>query len=103
MEEDIKILEEIIECYKECFVEDYEMCVDVGMRLRDLEAIQNIIARYKELEELLEEKTLRIGFESKDNYIPKSKVKEVKHNYELLKNFEDNSFEGDIKKRVVIL
>lgn len=56
MEEDIKILEEIIESYKECYVEGYEMCVDVWMSLRDLQAIQNLIVRYKELEEQIQRK-----------------------------------------------
>ena len=41
----IDILEELVNAYKDCFVENYnEMIVDVGMRYKDIQAISNLIA-----------------------------------------------------------
>ena len=49
---DIDILEELVNAYKDCFVENYnEMIVDVGMRYKDIQAISNLIAENKELKE----------------------------------------------------
>jgi len=91
MEEDIKILEEIVENYKDYFCENYEIIADMQLRLRDVEAIQNIIARYKELEENLNyrirycyrlekelygENAVELTKLEDKYYIPKSKVKE---------------------------
>ena len=51
--EDIEILENIIESYKDCFVEYYPgMVVDCTLNSRDLQAIENLITRNKELEDL---------------------------------------------------
>ena len=85
MEEDIKRLEEIIEDYKDCFVENYiEMVVDCRLNLRDIQAIENLIARNKELEfkKQVAEDTVKslendLFSVNKKEYILKSKVKEI--------------------------
>lgn len=53
MEEYIKILEEIVETQRSCSVneEDFDMMVDIGFTKKECEALENLIARYKELEE----------------------------------------------------
>lgn len=49
---DIEILEELVSAYKDCFVENYnEMAVDVRMKFKDIQAIENLIAENKELKE----------------------------------------------------
>lgn len=66
MEEDIKILEEFIEAYR---IAEEVLDGDV------IQAIENLIARYKELERKY--KDLNWYFENqKDNFIPKLKVQE---------------------------
>jgi hypothetical protein len=94
MEEDIKILEEIVEIYYDCAgnEEDYDMRVDMGFMKRETQALQNLIKGYRKLEEELKrEKIWRIRLEKENedtcnevnnNYIrkslviPKSKIKE---------------------------
>ncbi len=71
MEEDIKVLEEYL---------NYE-ATKRNLSGIEIQAIENLIARNKELEELLEEKTIRVGFENKEDYIPKSKVREIIQKY----------------------
>ena len=53
MEEYIKILEEIVEIYRNCSVneEGFDMKVDIGFTKKECEALETLIARYKELEE----------------------------------------------------
>lgn len=72
--EDIKVLENFIRVYKEL----NEKSTDFYFNKAEIpiEIIENLIKGYKELEELLEEKTIRVGFENKEDYIPKSKVRE---------------------------
>jgi len=71
VEEDIKVLEEYL---------NYE-ATKRNLSGIEIQAIENLIARNKELEELLEEKTIRVGFENKEDYIPKSKVREIIQKY----------------------
>lgn len=52
-----------------------------------LNLVESLIAENKKLKELLEEKTVRIGFENKDDYIPKSKVEEEIHYLKECKDF----------------
>ena len=72
----IEILEEFID--------------DLKPNLLITQAIKNIIKENKELKELLEEKTLRVGFENKEDYIPKSKVKEKIEAYNKMINASYN-------------
>ena len=101
MEEDIKILEELIEEYKDCSVKGLDMQVDVSFREKQCNAIEHLIKRYKQLEEENTQlKTITQEYNSylqdsncdtkiiiadseyfangffKENFIPKSKVKE---------------------------
>ena len=57
MEEYIKILEEIVETYRSCSVneEGFDMKVDIGFTKKECEALENLIAGYKQLEEKNEE------------------------------------------------
>ena len=81
---DIDILEELVNAYKDCFVENYnEMIVDVGMRYKDIQAISNLIAENKELKEENNElevinkiQEYRISVIDERELISKSKVKE---------------------------
>ena len=81
---DIDILEELVNAYKDCFVENYnEMIVDVGMRYKDIQAISNLIAENKELKEKNNElevinkiQEYRISVIDERELISKSKVKE---------------------------
>lgn len=50
-EEDIKILEEMIEEYKNCSVPGLDMRVDIEFREKQCNALKNIIADYKKLQE----------------------------------------------------
>ena len=104
MEEYIKILEEIVETYRSCSVneEGFDMKVDIGFTKKECEALENLIAGYKQLEEenkelkhitqnynayqqksdnpnstiiIADEKWFINGY-FKENFIPKSKVKE---------------------------
>ena len=77
MEEDLETLEDL----KNIFIhlKNYGWVNDIKKEVvadKVIKAIENLIARNKELEELLEEKTIRLGFENQDNYIPKSKVRD---------------------------
>lgn len=74
-DKDINILEEFIKEFKE--TPELILSIKGVRREKEFKAIENLIKRNKELEELLEEKTLRIGFENQDDYIPKSKVREI--------------------------
>ena len=122
MEEDIKILEEIIESYKESYVEEHEeMNVDVTMNFREFKALQNLIARYKELEEELIKDKNKIDFlvgnklaevhnhakEVEINmnaiYIPKSKVKEKIEKLKILAEKSNSEEELYIRKNQIYL
>lgn len=109
MEEYIKILEEIVEIYRSCSVneEGFDMMVDIGFTKKECEAIENLIKGYRELEErtkkniepvLVNNKMYFIDKELyedllkdiKTSYIVKSKVKEkIEELEELVKDFEE--------------
>lgn len=57
MEEYIKILEEIVETYRSCSVneEGFDMKVDIGFTKKECEALESLLTRYKEYGNLLEE------------------------------------------------
>lgn len=93
MEEDIKILKELIEIGLEDFT-------DITITNRQAQAIENLIARYKELEEnrKLTARKYMLNAETGElkeipidnNYILKSKVQEkIEELEELVKDFEE--------------
>lgn len=53
MEEDIKILEEIVETYRSCSVneEGFDMKVDIGFTKKECKSLEKLLTRYKQLEE----------------------------------------------------
>ena len=57
MEEYIKILEEIVETYRSCSVneEGFDMRVDIGFMEKECEALENLLTRYKQLQKENEE------------------------------------------------
>lgn len=77
MEEDIKVLEEYFNNI--CFDETNKITADLcTIGINEIRAIENLIKRYKELEE--ENKNIKNHIYYKEivelNYIPKSKVRE---------------------------
>ena len=100
MEEYIKILEEIVETYRSCSVneEGFDMKVDIGFMKKECEALENLIARYKQLEEenknMKEEYLVNNPGMAKylnDNYIFKSKIEsKIKVLETLQKEFPNN-------------
>ena len=109
---DIDILEELVNAYKDCFVENYnEMIVDVGMRYKDIQAISNLIAENKELKEMLKhriEYTNKLEkdlFENASNYvIPKSKIKaKIEIRKEEKENCKDSIEEKYLLREIYVL
>ena len=51
MKEDIKIIEEMIEVYRSCSVDEegFDMKVDIGFMKKECEALENLLTRYKEI------------------------------------------------------
>ena len=91
MEEYIKILEEIVEIYRSCSVneEGFDMRVDIGFTKKECEALENLIAGYKQLEE---EKSLQKTYDDcyckykHYNQFESISVQKVKEKIEELKN-----------------
>ena len=97
MEEDIKILEELIEEYKDCSVKGLDMQVDISFREKQCNAIEHLIKRYKQLEE--ENKSKQKAYDDcyceykhykQFDSIPKSKV------IEKIKELEDGTYDAKI-------
>lgn len=85
MEEYIKILEEIVEIYRSCSVDEegFDMRVDIAFMKKECKALENLLTRYKQLEE--ENKSKQKAYDDcyceykhykQFDSIPKSKVKE---------------------------
>ncbi len=57
MEEDIKIIEEMIEVYRSCSVDEegFDMRVDIAFMKKEAKALENLLTRYKDLDSLLGE------------------------------------------------
>lgn len=55
MEDDIKILENMIEEYENCSVPEIDMQVNITFRERQADAIQNILSNYRRQKEMNEE------------------------------------------------
>ena len=108
MEEDIKILEEIVDIYYNCAgnkEQDYDMRVDMGFMKKEAQALENLIKGYRDSENIMEDavkenlelkKYIReleeqidkhVYFETTNpkeiekNFIPKSKIKEKIEEY----------------------
>jgi len=79
MEEDIKRIKDLIETCKECKLHE---CINCEISWTEVQAIENLIKGYKELEErniylVNERKKLEeLLFMSNENYIEKSKARE---------------------------
>ena len=82
MEENIKVLEELINKCKEC---KFATCEQCEINWKQVQAIENLIKRNKELEEKVNKYEKQIDLEwVENNYIEKSKYDEViKRNKEL--------------------
>ena len=113
MEEDIKVLEEFIKDYKELVTQDKEVIINYNYLKEKIQAIENLIARNKELEikqELLKilqdkinEQTIFIN-EIKNDYIPKSKVKEIiQKYYDEYEKEKEYRYTGDVEEEQSIL
>ena len=95
MEEDIKILEDFIEYSQEMINDmEYERPVDVTIHQTQVTALENLIKGYRELEERNKqcikagdlERAIGFLMNSNDlgNYIPKSKIKEIRDKAEVM-------------------
>ena len=83
-EEDIKILEEYLKNYTEC--PEWNDTTDCCINKKEIQAIENLINKNKELEE-----TLKDNWEFRDKcYIPKSKIKEKIEELKKKIKYEDN-------------
>lgn len=78
MEDDIKILENMIEEYENCSVPEIDMQVNITFRERQADAIQNILSNYRRQKEMNEE-------HQKINGELREKVKELEEEKALLK------------------
>lgn len=84
MEEDIKLLESLIEEYERVCKEYQFYNVPVHIDENDIQAIENLIKGYKELEKDLHEMTISNNHKKENwihknclnDYIPKSKIRE---------------------------
>lgn len=104
MEEDLKILEELIEEYKDCSVEGLDMQVDVSFREKQCNAIEHLIKGYKQLKEEniiygLEGCRVRLKMYIDENYIPTSLVKEKIEDLEKRGYFEGADAMKDLLER----
>lgn len=92
MEEDIKILEEIIETYRSCSVDEegFDMVVDIGFMKKECKALENLLTRYKEYEKALDNFMRGKAFSTKQlDKIEEDTLDIKRENYKLRKeNFE---------------
>ena len=53
LKEDIEIIEEMIEVYRSCSVDEegFDMRVDIAFMKKECKALENLLTRYKQLEE----------------------------------------------------
>lgn len=85
MKEDIEIIEEMIEVYRSCSVDEegFDMRLDIAFMKKECKALENLLTRYKQLEE--ENKSKQKAYDDcyceykhykQFDSIPKSKVEE---------------------------
>ena len=85
LKEDIEIIEEMIEVYRSCSVDEegFDMRVDIAFMKKECKALENLLTRYKQLEE--ENKSKQKAYDDcyceykhykQFDSIPKSKVKD---------------------------
>lgn len=96
MEEDIKILEEFIKYYEaEAISRKFRGTLSISVDEDDIEAIENLIKGYRELEEYYEEQN-----EVNAKFIPKSKIKEFfTSRLEKYQEADDGAYEQDYLTR----
>ena len=91
LKEDIEIIEEMIEEYCSCSVDEegFDMRVDIAFMKKECKALENLLIRYKQLEE--ENKSKQKAYDDcyceykhykQFDSIPKSKVKEKIEEYD---------------------
>ena len=90
MEDDIKILENMIEEYENCSVPEIDMQVNITFRERQADAIQNILSNYRRQKEMNEE-------HQKINGELREKVKELEEEKALLKKASNIAKEVNIE------
>lgn len=114
MKEDLKILEELIEGYKDCSVEGLDMQVDVSFREKQCNAIEHLIKEYKQLEK--ENKSKQKAYDDcyceykhykQFDSIPKSrveeKIEELKGTEELLSDEQGYWGGSDLLAKIEVL
>ena len=75
----IEILEEFIEDYKELVTQKKEVIIDYKYLKEKVQAIENLIKEYKELEDKCNELNFKYTAQwVDDNFIPKSKLQELR-------------------------
>lgn len=90
MEDDIKILENMIEEYENCSVPEIDMQVNITFRERQADAIQNILSNYRRQKEMNEE-------HQKINGELREKVKELEEEKAMLKKASNIAKEVNIE------
>lgn len=90
MEDDIKILENMIEEYENCSVPEIDMQVNITFRERQADAIQNILANYRRQKEMNEE-------HQKINGKLRERVKELEEEKAMLKKASNIAKEVNIE------
>ena len=90
MEDDIKILENMIEEYENCSVPEIDMQVNITFRERQADAIQNILSNYRRQKEMKEE-------HQKINGKLRERVKELEEEKAMLKKASNIAKEVNIE------
>lgn len=90
MEDDIKILENMIEEYENCSVPEIDMQVNITFRERQADAIQNILSNYRRQKEMNEE-------HQKINGKLRERVKELEEEKAMLKKASNIAKEVNIE------
>lgn len=91
IEEDIKILEGMIEEYKNCSVPGLDMRVDVEFREKQCDALEHILSDYKKLQEEFNEVDHECDRLEKIDFEKDMKIKELQKENEELKNQEETA------------
>lgn len=91
IEEDIKILEEMIEEYKNCSVPGLDMRVDIEFREKQCNALKNIIADYKRLKE---------DFKEIDHECSRLEDIDIRKDLKIIKLQEENKKQEELIERV---
>lgn len=96
MEDDIKILENMIEEYENCSVPEIDMQVNITFRERQADAIQNILSNYRRQKEMNEE-------HQKINGKLRERVKELEEEKAMLKKASNIAKEVNIEDATEVM